>query len=58
MARPRTPKGRAQRTHQLLTLEYPEAVCELEHRNAFELLAATILAAHSTDVGVNKATLS
>jgi len=56
MARPRTPKGRARRTHQLLTLEYPEAVCELEHRNAFELLAATILAAQSTDVGVNKAT--
>ncbi|MCY4069288.1 MAG: endonuclease III [Acidimicrobiaceae bacterium] len=56
MARPRTPAGRARRTHELLAVEYPEAVCELEHRNAFELLAATILAAQSTDVGVNKAT--
>ncbi len=56
MARPRTPKGRARRTHELLAIEYPEAVCELEHRNAFELLVATILAAQSTDVGVNKAT--
>ncbi|MCY4176385.1 MAG: endonuclease III [Acidimicrobiaceae bacterium] len=56
MARPRTPAGRARRTHELLAAEYPEAVCELEHRNAFELLAATILAAQSTDVGVNKAT--
>ena len=56
MAKPRTPKGRAQRTHQLLSLEYPEAICELDHRNPFELLAATILSAQSTDVGVNKAT--
>jgi endonuclease-3 len=56
MAKPRTPKGRAQRTNLLLTGEYPDAVCELDHRNAFELLAATILSAQATDVGVNKAT--
>ena len=56
MARPRTPKGRARRTHERLTSEYPEAVCELDHRNAFELLVATILSAQATDVGVNKAT--
>jgi len=56
MAKPRTPKGRAQRTHERLALEYPEAVCELDHRNPFELLAATILSAQATDVGVNKAT--
>ena len=56
MAKPRTPKGRAQRTHERLALEYPDAVCELDHRNAFELLAATILSAQATDVGVNKAT--
>ncbi|MEQ8841318.1 MAG: endonuclease III [Acidimicrobiales bacterium] len=56
MAKPRTPKGRARRTNERLTLEYPDAVCELDHRNPFELLAATILSAQATDVGVNKAT--
>lgn len=35
---------------------YPDATCALHHRNAFELLVATILSAQSTDVGVNKAT--
>lgn len=35
---------------------YPNAVCALTHRNAFELLIATILSAQTTDVGVNKAT--
>lgn len=43
-------------THERLALEYPEAECELDHRNPFELLAATILSAQATDVGVNKAT--
>ncbi len=56
MARPRTPKGRAKRTHERLAVEYPDAICELDHRNPFELLAATILSAQATDVGVNKAT--
>lgn len=35
---------------------YPEAVCELTHRNAYELLAATILSAQCTDVRVNMVT--
>ena len=39
-----------------LAEEYPEAVCELNFRNPFELLVATILAAQATDVGVNKVT--
>lgn len=56
MAKPRSPNGRARRTHERLALEYPDAECELDHRNAFELLAATILSAQSTDAGVNKAT--
>ncbi|MFT7607412.1 MAG: endonuclease-3 [Candidatus Aldehydirespiratoraceae bacterium] len=56
MAKPRTPKGRARRVHELLALEYPVAICELDHHNPFELLAATILSAQATDVGVNKAT--
>lgn len=58
MAKPRTPKGRAQRTHDLLALEYPEAECELTHENPFQLLIATILSAQATDVGVNKVTPS
>ncbi len=56
MARPRTPNGRAKRVHERLAVEYPDAICELDHRNPFELLTATILSAQATDVGVNKAT--
>lgn len=56
MGRPRSPKGRARETLARLTLEYPDARCELDHRNAFELLAATILSAQCTDVRVNQVT--
>jgi endonuclease-3 len=35
---------------------YPNVVCALLHKNAFELTIATILSAQTTDVGVNKAT--
>jgi len=35
---------------------YPNAHCELNFRNAFELLCATILSAQCTDVRVNKVT--
>src|SRR6478609_636932 len=59
MARPRTPAGRARRTHERLALEYPgDAVdlCELNHTNAFELVAATILSAQCTDARVNMVT--
>jgi endonuclease-3 len=34
----------------------PEPVTELNYANAFELLAAVMLSAQSTDIGVNKAT--
>jgi endonuclease-3 len=53
---PRTPKGRARAVAELLAEEYPEAVCELDHRSPFELLAATILSAQTTDVRVNVVT--
>jgi len=53
MSKPRSPKGRAALTNERLKGEYPDAVCELDHRDAFELLAATILSAQSTDVRVN-----
>jgi endonuclease-3 len=59
MARPRTPAGRARRTHELLAQEYPGTavdLCELDHRNPFELLAATILSAQTTDARVNMVT--
>ena len=55
MAKPRSPKGRAQRTHELLKDEY-EAICELDHTNPFELLVATILSAQCTDKRVNMTT--
>lgn len=54
--KPRSSKGRARAAHALLALEYPEAVCELDHDTAFELLVATILSAQATDVSVNKVT--
>ena len=56
MARPRTPKGRAREVHRRLAEEYPEALCELDHTNAFELLTATILSAQTTDKRVNMVT--
>jgi endonuclease III len=39
-----------------LAVDYPEALCELDHTNAFELLAATILSAQCTDARVNMVT--
>jgi endonuclease III len=41
---------------QLLHGAYPDATCALNHRNAFELLVATILSAQCTDERVNKVT--
>lgn len=35
---------------------YPDARCALDHRNAFQLLVATILSAQTTDVRVNLVT--
>ena len=52
-------KTRAARALEVLARlrhEYPDAHCELDHRNAFELLCATILSAQCTDVRVNLVT--
>ena len=57
--RPRTPKGRARETVALLAEEYPgEArdLCALVHDGPFQLLAATILSAQTTDESVNSVT--
>jgi len=56
VAGPRTPKTRAREVNRRLKELYPEAICELDHGNAFELLAATILSAQTTDARVNMVT--
>ena len=49
-------KERAEEILQELYKYYPNPHCELNHRNAFELLIATILSAQCTDVRVNLVT--
>jgi endonuclease III len=56
MGKPRTAKGRARVVRERLAEAYPEAICELDHRNPFELLTATILSAQTTDKRVNMVT--
>jgi endonuclease-3 len=56
VARPRGARARATEVVARLAEEYPEAACALVHDNAFELLAATILSAQTTDENVNKVT--
>ena len=59
MAKPRTPKGRARLTVERLAARYPgtaKELCALEHDGPFQLLAATILSAQSTDARVNMVT--
>jgi endonuclease-3 len=51
-----TPEEQRRRIAQILRAldrAYPDAACALEHRNAFELLVATILSAQCTDERVN-----
>ncbi|MGV3708905.1 MAG: endonuclease III [Gemmatimonas sp.] len=58
----RSPRTKADRQHiatvtlERLLQEYPDAHCELDFRNPFELVAATILSAQCTDVRVNLVT--
>ena len=47
-------KARALKIIDALEREYPNAACHLHFKNPFQLLVSTILAAQSTDVGVNK----
>ena len=49
-------KARAPVILERLKVAYPDAACALDHRNAFELLVATILSAQTTDVRVNLVT--
>ncbi len=49
-------KAHATEVYERLAKEYPDAHCELYHRNALELLCATILSAQCTDKRVNMVT--
>jgi endonuclease-3 len=49
-------RGRAGRILDILEQAHPEATCALDHRDAFELLVATILSAQCTDRRVNEVT--
>lgn len=59
MGRPRTARGRARETIARLAEEYPgdeRELCALVHDGTFQLLAATILSAQTTDETVNRVT--
>lgn len=56
MVKPRTPKGRTVEVARRLAAQYAEAICELDHTNAYQLLVATILSAQCTDARVNMVT--
>lgn len=49
-------KQKAEQISILLQKEFPIVEIPLHHKNAFELLIATILSAQTTDAGVNKIT--
>ncbi|MFV2007825.1 MAG: endonuclease III [Longimicrobiales bacterium] len=49
-------RERAEEVYDLLSEEYPDASCELDHVDAFQLSVATILSAQTTDVRVNMVT--
>jgi endonuclease III len=49
-------KARVQKILDLLDEMYPQATCALTHRNAWQLLVATILSAQCTDKRVNEVT--
>ncbi len=51
-----TSRARMKQIFTLLDQSFPEARCVLEHRNAFQLLVATILSAQCTDQRVNLVT--
>ncbi len=53
---PEERKKRARRIFSLLHKAYPDAHCELDHANAYQLLVATILSAQCTDARVNMVT--
>jgi endonuclease-3 len=55
-AKPTTLAERARKICRLLVAQYPDARCMLDHKDPFQLLVATILAAQCTDERVNMVT--
>lgn len=51
-----TKQSRADYVGRRLAELYPDPAIPLEHHDAFSLLVAVVLSAHTTDAGVNKAT--
>lgn len=49
-------KARARKITVILRRQYPDARCMLDHKDAFQLLVATVLAAQCTDKKVNEVT--
>ncbi len=49
-------KAKARKIHQKLRILYPEAECELDFHNPFEVLISTVLSAQCTDKKVNAVT--
>ena len=52
----RVTKAHVSRVLEVLAEMFPDAHCELTHRNPFELVIAVLLSAQCTDVTVNKVT--
>jgi endonuclease-3 len=49
-------KARAKAIYKILTKTYPNVRCELDYKNPFQLLVATVLSAQCTDKRVNQTT--
>ena len=56
MSRKTLTKDQAVEVLDRLGNEYPDARCQLEHVNVWQLLVATVLSAQTTDVSVNQVT--
>ena len=56
IAAPKRPMAPPVASYDRLHAIHPDARCELDHLDAFQLLCATVLSAQTTDVNVNKAT--
>jgi endonuclease-3 len=49
-------KARAKAIYRILTKNYPNVRCELDYKNQYQLLVATVLSAQCTDKRVNQTT--
>ena len=49
-------KARAKAIYRILTKNYPNVRCELDYKNLYQLLVATVLSAQCTDKRVNQTT--